>query len=84
MKRLTFGGVACILSAGMILFSLGREFRAYREDVPEDDLVFFDKISEATLVGDSTFAGVIRSELTGRLVSTYDRSQPRGRPACPT
>jgi hypothetical protein len=84
MKRVLVGSVVLVLSAGMVAYSLAREYRAYREDRPAGDLVFFDTISEAVLVEDSTFAGVMRSEKTGRLISTYDRTQPKGRPACPT
>jgi len=84
MKRLAVGVAVMLLSVGMVVYALTRDFRAYREDRPAGDLVFFDTINEAALVEDSTFAGVVRSDLTGRLISTYDRSRPKGRPACPT
>lgn len=42
----------------------------------------FELISDQELVIDATFTGVVRrGEL---LVSTYDRSQPRKKQACPT
>lgn len=41
-----------------------------------------ETITELQLVEDATFAGVRR--LHGRLVSTYDRSKPRGKRLCPT
>ncbi len=41
-----------------------------------------ETISEIQLVEDATFAGVRR--IQGRLMSTYDRSKPRGKRLCPT
>ncbi len=41
-----------------------------------------ETITEIQLVEDATFAGV--RNLYGRLVSTYDRSKPRGKRLCPT
>ena len=45
-------------------------------------LFTFQTISEAQLTIDATFTGTTRKE--GRLFSTYDRSQPHGKKACPT
>jgi len=42
----------------------------------------FETISEVQLVVDATFTGVVRRD--GGLYSTYDRSQPQGKRACPT
>ncbi len=42
----------------------------------------FETISDRQMIIDATFAGVIRKG--GKLYSTYDRSQPAGKRACPT
>jgi hypothetical protein len=42
----------------------------------------FELISDQELVIDATFTGVVRRGKM--LVSTYDRSQPRKKQACPT
>lgn len=84
MKRLLAGCAVLLISIGLMTGAGMRKFRAYREDVPAEEIVFYDKVLEPSLVEDSTFAGVRRSEITGRLISTYDRTQPKGRRACPT
>lgn len=44
--------------------------------------VLTQTISEAQLVIDATFTGVLRKD--GRLMTQYDRTKPGGRRACPT
>lgn len=84
MRRFIIAILVGVLSLGLMGASLMRRFPVYEEDVGEDAFVFFEEVSELTLVDDATFAGVIRSTRTGRLITTYDRSQPKSRPACPT
>lgn len=80
-------GIALFIAAvGMLVASAGVKYRVY--DSAEDDpfAVFgtltFQTISEADLVRDATFSGTLRRD--DRLYSTYDRSQPRQKRACPT
>ena len=84
MRRLLAGLFMILLSVGMIAVALNRSVPVYDEDVAEDDFAIYDDISEIDLTRDATFGGVIRSASTGRLITTYDRSQPVGRRACPT
>lgn len=77
------GIVVLILCVVFLLAGRGRKLRAYDQAGDEFGVPIFSKISEAELVEDSTFAGVVRKE--GRLISTYDRSAPKeGKRACPT
>lgn len=59
-------------------------YKVYDEDdeFAEFGLLTFTKISDRQLAEDATFTGVVRVGV--RLYSTYDRSQPRGKKACPT
>ena len=84
MRRLITGCI-CLL-AGLLLIggSLLREFPVYDADLPVDQIALFEALSEYQLVAESTFAGVRVSETTHRLITTYDRTQLTGRPACPT
>ncbi len=75
---------AFLLAAAVLLLLAGgmRTHQVYDESTEEYGLRSFTRISDAELVEDATFSGVER--LDGRLYSTYDRSEPRGRRACPT
>lgn len=84
MRRLVFAVIVSIVALAMLAIGGSRKLPVYEEDVGTDEFAFFEEIPETTLVFDATFSGVKRSELTGRLISTYDRSQPRTRAACPT
>jgi len=84
MKRFVVGSIVLVLSLACIGWSFARQFSVYEEDVGLDDFAFFEEIPERVLASDATFSGVFRSKVTGRLISDYDRSQPRGRTACPT
>lgn len=68
----------------LVLLVLGsiRTHKVYESDTEEFGLLTFYRISEFQMVVDSTFHGVSREN--DRLYSTYDRSQPRGKTACPT
>ena len=84
MRRLMIGILVVVLSLGAIAYSFARKFPVYEEDLDPEEFAIYEEISEGDLVYDATSSGIFRSEKTGRLVSTYDRSQPRGRQACPT
>ncbi len=70
-------GALALLLAGSI-----RTHKVYESDTEEFGLLTFYRINELQMVVDATFHGVARED--GRLYSTYDRSQPRGKSACPT
>lgn len=84
MQRL-IAGIICVI-AGLLLIagSISRAYPVYDQDLASDQISMYEEISEVQLVTDSTFSGVRVSEKTGRLITTYNRSQPGGRAACPT
>lgn len=59
-----------------------RTHKVYESDTEEFGILSFYRISEYQMVVDATFHGVAREG--GRFYTTYDRSQPRGKSACPT
>ena len=78
---------------GVVLFVLACTFLAagavLKHKVYDDDemsrqfgLFTFRTISEVQLTVDATFSGTVRKD--DKLFSTYDRSAPRGKKACPT
>lgn len=72
------------LAAALVLVGVGwlRSHKVYAADSEDYGILVFERIPDRQLVVDSTFSGVLRRE--GRLFSTYDRSQVRGKQACPT
>jgi hypothetical protein len=84
VKRLIGGVIVALFSIGMLAAGLLHSVSVYEEDVPEGEFALFEDVREGNLVVDATFSGVVRSKLTGRLITTYDRTQPRDRKACPT
>ncbi len=70
--------VACVLLAAGATW----KHRVYDADSDDWGLVTFTRLSDKDLVIDATFGGVTRE--SGKLYSTYDRSQPRTKRACPT
>lgn len=71
-----------ILALALLLAGSFRTHRVYETDSGEFGILTFYRISELEMVVDATFHGVAREG--GRLYTTYDRSQPRGKTACPT
>ena len=84
MSRLLWGCGAIAIGLAMILFSFAQSRPVYEEDLPTNAFALFEEVPEYQLVFDATFSGVERSLQTGRLITTYDRSRPKGRQACPT
>lgn len=75
--------VAVMIVALALLLAGGiRTHKVYESDTEEFGLLTFYRINEFQMVVDATFHGVARED--DRLYSTYDRSQPRGKSACPT
>ena len=73
-----------IVSVVMLVVSQASTYKVYDDDplAAEFGLLTFKKISELELVIDATFTGTTRRD--GKLYSTYDRTQVRGKKACPT
>ncbi len=71
-----------IVALALLLAGSIRTHKVYESDTEEFGLLTFYRINELQMVVDATFHGVARED--GRLYSTYDRSQPRGKSACPT
>ncbi|MGD8535942.1 MAG: hypothetical protein PVF66_08845 [Candidatus Aminicenantes bacterium] len=74
-------GVLIVVLALLLAGSI-RTHKVYESDTEEFGLLTFHRINEFQMVVDATFHGVAREG--DRLYSTYDRSQPRGKSACPT
>jgi hypothetical protein len=70
--------------AGVILLGAGlrRTHKVYAPDAGQFGVIGVATIGERQLVIDATFSGVQRKR--DRLCSTYDRSAPHGKRACPT
>ena len=71
-----------IVALALLLAGSIRTHKVYESDTEEFGLLTFYRINEFQMVVDATFHGVARED--DRLYSTYDRSQPRGKSACPT
>ena len=79
--------IACAVLIAAVAMLIAGGVRAHKVYDQDDEfagfgMVTFNKISDIQLVIDATFTGVVRRD--GTLYSTYDRSQPRGKKACPT
>ena len=83
-KRHLIPALAMLAAAlALIAFGLGREHRVHEPEVDEAlGIRIFTRVSELRLIEDSTFSGTVRQG--DMLVTTYDRSNPPGRQACPT
>ena len=70
--------LAC-MGAGAVL-----KHKVFEQDTgfADFEVATFIQLTDRDLVADATFTGVAR--IGGKLYSTYDRSQPRGKRACPT
>lgn len=71
-----------LVALALLLMGSMRTHKVYESDTKEFGLLTFHRISEFQMVVDATFHGVAREG--DRLYTTYDRSQPRGKSACPT
>ena len=73
-----------VLAVSLVLAGIGlaRTHKVYVADSEEYGIRVFERIPDRQLVVDAPFSGVLRRE--GRLFSTYDRSEVRGKQACPT
>lgn len=80
--QLAIAFILLFAAAGLIAVGATRRVKVY--DAGEDDFGFLThtKVHDMALVADTTFGGIELKD--GKLYSTYDRSKPRGRAACPT
>jgi len=74
--------MALVAALALLVVGIVRGHKVYDADAEEIGLVAFHRISDRQLVIDATFGGVARR--AEKLYSTYDRTQPRGKQACPT
>ena len=86
MTRAVFEKVAAsvvlVLAVAFVVAACLHTHKVYDPDTEAFGILAFTRVGERDLVIDATFTGVTRRD--GRLYSTYDRSQPRGKQACPT
>jgi hypothetical protein len=80
-RRTAAVGVLAVAVA-LLVASAARRHAVYDRDAAEFGIELATNVSERVLVADTTFRGVELRD--GRLYSTYDRSQPVGKRACPT
>jgi len=80
--RKTLAAAAVLAAVVLLGLGLRRNHKIYEPDAGQVGLAAFTFIGERQLVIDTTFSGVQRRG--HRLVSTYDRSAPRGKRTCPT
>lgn len=86
-KETTQKAVAAAVTVIALLLMLIGCFRSYKvydqkDAFAEFGLVTFSRVSDRQLVEDATFTGTMRDG--EKLYSTYDRSAPRAKRACPT
>jgi hypothetical protein len=82
LNRKIIAAAVLIVALALLLAGSIRTHKVYESDTEEFGLLTFYRINEFQMVVDATFHGVARED--DRLYSTYDRSQPRGKSACPT
>lgn len=71
-----------LIAAAFLIAGSYREHKVYDKSEQEFGLRKYTDISEYQLVEDATFSGTIRK--WGELYSTYNRTAPKGKMACPT
>lgn len=77
--------MAFLLAAVALLATgamLTRKVYDKQDEFAEFGIQTFTRLGDRQFVVDATFTGVARQD--GKLFSTYDRAQPRGKKACPT
>ncbi|MBX7256242.1 MAG: hypothetical protein K1Y02_07755 [Candidatus Hydrogenedentes bacterium] len=71
-----------VLALALLVFGTVHTHQVFDPTVEEFGMVAFMKLPDWQMVIDSTFGGVTRKD--GKLYSTYDRAESRGKRACPT
>lgn len=72
-------------AAGLLIAGLAVKHRVYDQDdeFAQFGMKTFSRVRDTQLSVDATFTGVTRKD-DGKLYSTYNRTVPRGKKACPT
>jgi hypothetical protein len=78
------GALGLALAIALIVIGARRTHPLYSRDAMEFGIEETTPIADRDLVRDATFSGVTRDRKDGHLYSTYDRSKPAGKKACPT
>jgi hypothetical protein len=75
---------AVLILAALLLLAVGgtRQHKVFDPATEEFGIIAFERISEGAFIVDTTFGGVRLDQ--DKLYTTYDRSQARGKQACPT
>jgi len=74
--------VVGLAALSLIAIGMVRSHKVYDPQTEQFGIVAFSRVPDKNLVMDTTFGGVTWTG--GRLYSTYDRTLPRGKQACPT
>ena len=73
---------ALLAVAALLTIGATRHYKVYDQDTEDFGIKTFHRVSDREVVIDATFSGIARVGTT--LYSTYDRTQVRGKRACPT
>ena len=75
---------AVILTVALLFIAAGlaHSHKVYDAEAEDFGLIGFTRVKDYGLVVDATFSGTVNRD--GKLYSTYDRSEPRGKRSCPT
>ncbi len=72
-----------VLAAGAMLVTAAvKKTRVYDRETEQYGLAAFSRVSDAQMVYNSTFSGIVRRD--GKLYFTYDRARLSGKQTCPT
>ena len=71
-----------LLALALVAVGSATKAKIYEAGTDDFGIQAFTRVSDRQMVIDSTFGGIARAG--GKLVSTYDRSAPAGKRACPT
>ena len=80
--RAAIGGLLLVVAVVLLTAGAMREHKVYDPSSADFGVLTFERISDLDLVIDTTFGGVKRLE--DKLITTYDRSEDRGKRSCPT
>lgn len=78
----TLAALTMVTAILLMIIGAGRSVKVYERDTDAFGVDAFQRISDRQLIIDATSTGVSREG--AKLYSTYDRTQPRGKQACPS
>jgi asparagine N-glycosylation enzyme membrane subunit Stt3 len=82
MRQKIIAIVVLIIALTFLVMGNVRSHKVYDPETAAAGIDAFYRINERQLVVDATFTGDVLRD--GKLFSTYDRTKPVGRRACPT